>query len=913
MALMIFTAIFIRNNYQSTEQMDVNCERTLETKHNPLYLIRLSHVKARERRSSVLIVFALLFSLLQLKPAVAFDEKVLLSTGSTRPILVSQETRRINLNNHTDVREYTFTDLTTLELGQHQDILKNYLLSNDSRSNKTFKEKLTVFRVKGTFNDGKGRIFTLSASNPIIRHIDILVLNQNNRVVEHKKLGLLDRTSIEATESHQSLDITIKNEEQYTVYLYSRSLSTPVMLLELFSSEAFKSYHQVKLIFWGAIIALLLGVAFYNAVIYMVSRSKAFVWYLVFYAIAFIYFSAFHGFGILLWPYSIYQWIGTHILPLSYVLLWILLNFSVKFLQSRKHANQIIGYRYVLDFLLAALFLISISPLFNIALFSLFFSELVVSLFTISIAAIAWRNGFYPARFFILSWSCLIVGALTGLVARLELIPINFFTMYAFFFGAVAELLLLAVALADRIKYAERLSFKYAFTDPRTLQPNLPYFSSHYFHLENSATGANQPAHLLLLKLESIENLTGLLGPKQTKNLYRRLVARINNYLLNSDKVLSYKVANKGRHFMIALPDDMLLFMLKKCDSIECICQEMINQVESPILVDNIESRVSTRVGIADIELSNAVGSKRATVEAIYEAYRKALVALLESSDNEDKVAYYKAEYDEKIRKQLELLSELYSAVDQKEFSIHVQPQYDIDRNIVGGEVLIRWIHPEKGFISPAEFIPLAERSSNIFPITKVVLEKSFSWISKNKESLDSFSLAINLSVHDIYQKELFETIEYLMSTYNVPASFISFEITESAVSEDHDAFLAGLNKLRSMGFKLALDDFGTGYSSMSYLQKIAADKIKIDISFVRDIHKSEINQKIVGSIVQIANAINAQTVAEGIENEEELSIIQRLGVNFIQGYFTGKPVDSEHFIETHMVANTPGKAGALS
>ena len=203
--------------------------------------------------------------------------------------------------------------------------------------------------------------------------------------------------------------------------------------------------------------------------------------------------------------------------------------------------------------------------------------------------------------------------------------------------------------------------------------------------------------------------------------------------------------------------------------------------------------------------------------------------------------------------------------------------------------------------ISPSIFILLAEQSNLIDKITRLVIQKSFDWLSNSPQLSSDFHLSINLSALDLQQKELIPFINQQLEEYQLDASQIAFELTESAVMQDQQLFLQVIAEIHQLGFIIAIDDFGTGYSSLRYLQQINADIIKIDMSFVRDIHHSLINQKIADAIIKMAASTGAYTVAEGIESQAELDVLQSLGTRMVQGYLTGKPTPADKFISEFM------------
>ncbi len=238
-------------------------------------------------------------------------------------------------------------------------------------------------------------------------------------------------------------------------------------------------------------------------------------------------------------------------------------------------------------------------------------------------------------------------------------------------------------------------------------------------------------------------------------------------------------------------------------------------------------------------------------------------------------------------------MQDLKLAIAQNEFKIMIQPQVDLfTHELIGGEVLVRWAHHQRGIVSPVEFIELAEQTGLIVQITQIVIDSSFNWLAEQTQLPNDFSLSINLSTHDLDNDHLMEFIINKLEEYRILPEQITFEVTESSVMNNTQLVQSNLAALKEKGFSLAIDDFGTGYSSLSQFQKIHADKIKIDLSFIRGINQNKTNQAITRTITQLADSINAKTIAEGIENGDELYFVKNLKCHYGQGYFWSQPLD---------------------
>jgi diguanylate cyclase len=466
--------------------------------------------------------------------------------------------------------------------------------------------------------------------------------------------------------------------------------------------------------------------------------------------------------------------------------------------------------------------------------------------------------------------------------------------MHAFFFGTIIELLLLSIALADRIRYTENLAMTRAYIDPRTSLPNFSYFKGDRYHLDLPKQSAQDSYCLLLLQLDGVKDILALFGPEKLDIVRVAHIQRITKYLINVDWAVQFVLPDKSRNSLISLPSNHLVIIARVNGDLDHITTPLLELGDTLVKVEGLDTKLNFRLGIVDYDVKSHDSQ---------ECYRRAQQALIECENKGVDWLCYSPEMDIKTSQQLSLLADLRMAIEKLSLEIFIQPQFDIkSQALVGGETLIRWFHPTRGMVSPGEFIELAERSNLISQITQFVIHESFEWLSRFATRKPGFHLSINLSVLDIQQPSLIAFIKTQLEYYQVSPKQVVFEITESAVMRSQAQFLKVITELHETGFEVALDDFGTGYSSMQYLQYIKANIIKIDMSFVRDIHQLEINQKIVKAIIQMAESTNAITVAEGVEVEQEFVTLQALGATLVQGFMTGKPIPAVQFLEEYQL-----------
>ena len=257
---------------------------------------------------------------------------------------------------------------------------------------------------------------------------------------------------------------------------------------------------------------------------------------------------------------------------------------------------------------------------------------------------------------------------------------------------------------------------------------------------------------------------------------------------------------------------------------------------------------------------------------------------------------------DQALQKRRELEKSLVRALKEEEFELYYQPQVELSNaKIIGYEALLRWNHPEKGMISPADFIPVLEETKMIVEVGEYVLRRAC------KEALtweNGEKVAVNLSTVQFEHQDVPSMVAKALSDTGLSADRLEIEITESTLMSDTDAALVMLEDLKKLGVNIAMDDFGTGYSSLSYISEFEFDKIKIDRSFVASIQNEERARAIITTIIGLGRALDIMITAEGIETNEQLLLIQAAGCHFGQGYLFGKPVPLSDIIENKICSS---------
>jgi len=401
---------------------------------------------------------------------------------------------------------------------------------------------------------------------------------------------------------------------------------------------------------------------------------------------------------------------------------------------------------------------------------------------------------------------------------------------------------------------------------------------------------------LLLLDLDHFKEVNDTLGHPIGDALLRAVGRRLERMLRPGDVIARLG----GDEFAVLLPG---------ADETDArgVAERLTEALAAPFDVAGMSLHVGASAGVAV-----APRDAREPVALV----RCADVAMYVAKRSRRDVEIYRAEDDFGSARQLTLNGELARAIELDHLEMWYQPKVAAsDGRIVGVEALVRWNHPEHGVLPPDQFIPLAEHSGLIRPLTRWVLDRAVGQCSVWRDRGVPLTVAVNLSARNLLEADLPDAIAERLRAHGLPPAALQLEITENLIMEDPDRALAVMTRLGDMGVRLAIDDYGTGYSSLAYLKRLPAVEIKIDKSFIREMDRVRNDAVIVRSTIEMAHHLGLQVVAEGVESARVWDALRRLGADYGQGYLFGRPLpaealdawlrDSEHGI--------PGAAAAPS
>lgn len=416
--------------------------------------------------------------------------------------------------------------------------------------------------------------------------------------------------------------------------------------------------------------------------------------------------------------------------------------------------------------------------------------------------------------------------------------------------------------------------------DSLTELPNRQLLDDRLEHAIEQARRSGDEVALLFLDLNNFKHINDSMGHQGGDKVLKEVAQRLRNCIRDSDTIARMG----GDEFIIVLE------RIVSRENVVKVAEKIVHEISPPIQLEHQQFSVSASIGIAffphDGLTSQAILSNADT--AMYRAKKK----------GQDYVFYdYGNDFD--FTEYIQLKKHLYDVVSNRELRVYYQPQLSLSNNeIVGAEALVRWQHPKLGILPPARFIDLAEESGLIVPIGEWVLEtacrQTVSWSRKGK---CCFRISVNLSPRQFYALHL-DSLQRILKETHLESGQLVLEITEACAIQNASYTTQVLSELRKMGVGIALDNFGRGYASLNYLKQFPIDIIKLDHSFIKELHKKRTDWTITTTLVDMARRLNLRVVAEGVERREQLCYLRSLKCNEYQGFYFSKPLPEDAITE---------------
>lgn len=396
----------------------------------------------------------------------------------------------------------------------------------------------------------------------------------------------------------------------------------------------------------------------------------------------------------------------------------------------------------------------------------------------------------------------------------------------------------------------------------------------------NAAKRQDEKVGVLFIDLDRFKNVNDSLGHAVGDQLLKEAAKRLSSTVRTGDTVSRLG----GDEFVVLFPK------IKEETTLADLTIKLCNILQQPYSVGGISLHITPSIGIAMFPDDGD------NVNALIKNADAAMYLAKEKGRNN--YQFYTPLLNSRTLDRLKLESDLRLALEQGGFEVHYQPQvFAKTEKLWGAEALVRWRHPERGLISPADFIPLAEETGLIIPLGDWVFAQAARQVTEwRKRGLHKFVVAVNISAVQFRKDDFVERIETILKQEGAVSHSIELELTESILMHNMESSIQTLNYLRDLGFRIAIDDFGTGFSSLNYLRRLPINVLKIDQSFVREMLVERASLAIVESIISLAHSLGKETIAEGVETKAELDVLTKRGCRLMQGYYFSKPLPAANF-----------------
>ncbi|WP_391121849.1 putative bifunctional diguanylate cyclase/phosphodiesterase [Psychrobacillus sp. L3] len=431
-------------------------------------------------------------------------------------------------------------------------------------------------------------------------------------------------------------------------------------------------------------------------------------------------------------------------------------------------------------------------------------------------------------------------------------------------------------------KVVEKEIEELTFTDHLTNIANRYSFNEYLNVLINSSKQNECKHAVLFIDLDRFKQINESVGNDSGDLILTEVVNRINGIIRSKDIFARYG----GDEFLLTLNN---IHHQKEAASYAKKISKLLN---TPFNINGDEIYITSSIGISIYQQDGI------SAEKLIHKADKAMYFAKQNGRNQ--YAFYFEELKSDSKRLLLLESELRKAIQKKEFTIYYQPKVSIEKQeIIGVEALVRWQNEKLGFVSPGEFIPYAEDTGLIIPLSEVIIEKvCLDIIDWRNKGILNLLVSINIASLHFQQDDFIERINSILMQYNCSPNQLELELTERTIMNDTEGIVEKLIKLKNMGFKISIDDFGTGYSSLSYLNRFPLNYLKIDGSFVKQITTLKDMQAIVDCIIMLAHRLHIKVVAEGVETKEQVKLLKEMDCDIIQGYYYSRPIPSKELLD---------------
>lgn len=446
--------------------------------------------------------------------------------------------------------------------------------------------------------------------------------------------------------------------------------------------------------------------------------------------------------------------------------------------------------------------------------------------------------------------------------------------------------------ITERKKSQDKI-FNLAYFDELTALPNRQLFGQSLEKTIETAKRENAEFAVLFVDLDRFKRINDTLGHSVGDELLKDVASRLKSCTRSTDSISRIEPGGEQDIQLARLGGDefvIQLYGIESEETVSAIASRIISVLTPPFSCEGHQFVVTPSIGIA-MYPQDGTTAEELLMNADSAMYRAKFAG-------RNNFQFFSETMRSKSLHRLDLENELRKALDNDQFELYFQPKADTESwALVGAEALLRWKHPDRGIIAPDEFIPVAEETGLIVPIGQWVLRQACKQIKTwSGLPFGDIAVSVNISSHQFRSDSLIDDVLGAALSAGIDPASLELEITESVLLQDVENTLVALNTLKGAGISLSVDDFGTGYSSLSYLKRFPIDTLKIDQSFVKDLHTDQDDAAICAAILAMAQQLGLNVVAEGVETKEQLEFLRHHGCHQIQGYLCSKPLSADQF-----------------
>jgi len=713
-------------------------------------------------------------------------------------------------------------------------------------------------------------VFSIFYNNTEIKKNDVnYQIDKYQKVYPHKK-------------------ILIEKNQTDVITLNIQTNGPPNVPLMVLTEKDFKQRILYTQMIYGAFIGIILLMTVYNLIIFFAIKDKVYLLYIGYLISSFFVLSSLTGFGYFIFPEVLQSLINQHLLFIDYYLAIFLLTFTLYFLRYDKQNNKSykIGFLLTIGLVLCSFYSLSLDMINQTKLF--FTIQPAIFIFTLFLLFRRIKYDFTWAKFYLLSWIPLLIGVTIQPLAELNYLEHSYLTRHSFLLAVIAEITLMAFALAERMRQNE----KGRLTDiTYHNESGLPRKSNIESYINKLRKTENPDFSIIFIQPEHIDKISMYVDDETHTKLFQHLFRKLSSLFEFNDAI--YRLTDEKDKICLINNNSLLIIINNKRSkqAIDTLMASIQQIVRENYKIKDIYLPLSANIGIAKYP-DHGTHS--------HQLIHHANMAAIKSETLHHKWCYFEADLSDKKHYFLKLAQELKASLETAQLAIYHQPQLDLRTlRVCSSECLLRWHHPKEGDIPPAIFLPIAEDMGLIHQLTLWVVKQSLEqqWVISQEHEYNHM-VSINISGKEILSEHFFVNMLEIIDESTIPADKIIFELSESTSFANNESALILFNKLTELGITISIDDFGTGYSTISQISNMPIQELKIDREFVENVNSDSKRKIITETTVKMAKGLGFEVVAEGINSQEDEDTLRKYGCDIGQGYFYSKPLPLDDYLK---------------